>query len=413
MRRERNESSSRGGAWLLPLTLAGLGGLGWACQDVGGEADSGTVDELDQGENTRADVLASIADQVVVPASEAFVEDARRLTIAVDELAASGTEEARLAAQQAWIDAMTSWQALELMQVGPSASSLAGIGGEDLRDEIYSWPTVDTCSVDRVLVDEGFAQADFFATQLVWAYGLDALEYLLFVGDPAHSCPSQVQLDGPWAALSPEEVDQRRARYAAVVAAGIEERAVALADRWSPQGGDFAAALAHPGEGESPYEDQVEALDEVFRAMFYVDKQTKDGKLGVPLGLVEGCSAVPCVDMMEMPWSGQSTAAIAANLRALRTMVQGGEDPETAIGFDDLLYKVGEGAIADDLLGRIDGAIAVAEGLPASMQEAVATDPEGAQALYDSLKGVTDTLKGPFVMALMLTIPAEGAGDND
>ena len=26
---------------------------------------------------------------------------------------------------------------------------------------------------------------------------------------------------------------------------------------------------------------------------------------------------------------------------------------------------------------------------------------------------VTDTLKGPLVMALMLTIPAEGAGDND
>jgi len=35
------------------------------------------------------------------------------------------------------------------------------------------------------------------------------------------------------------------------------------------------------------------------------------------------------------------------------------------------------------------------------------------QPLYDALKAVTDTLKGPFVMALMLTIPAEGAGDAD
>ncbi|MEM9461950.1 MAG: imelysin family protein [Myxococcota bacterium] len=417
----RSQTSDSSTSWLLPLAFAGLGVLGWACQDGGGadaSGDGATSDGDDEGmvdgEVTRGDVLASIANNVLVPSTADFVGTAESLQAAVQAYAdAADPEEPLAAAQQAWRDAMVHWQQLELMQVGPAAPALNGIGGEDLRDAIYSWPTADTCSVDRALVDEAYAQDDFFTTQLVWAYGLDALEYLLFVHDADHTCPTQVQLDGPWAALSIEEIEQRRAQYARVVAQGIAAQASALAARWSPEGDDFAAALAQPGQGASPYASEAEALDEVFRAIFYVDKQTKDAKLGLPLGLVDGCPAVPCINLLESPWSAESTRAIEANLRALKLMVQGGADPETAAGFDDLLEGIGQPQIANDLLGRIDAAIAVAEGFGDPLQQAVASDPAAAEALHGAVKEVTDILKGPFVMALMLTIPAEGAGDAD
>ncbi len=403
--------------WLVPLTLMGLGVVGWACQDTGpgmtGSDDGVDTDTAGDG-ISRRDVLESIANNVLVPSTADFVTTAAHLQSTVQAVADDpSSDDVRAQAQLAWRDAMIQWQQLEVMQVGPAAPSLVGIGGEDLRDSIYSWPTTDTCSVDRALVDESFRQDDFFTTQLVWAYGLDALEYLLFVDDAAHTCPTQVQLDGPWAALSAEEIQLRRAEYAQVVATGIAERAGALASRWAPEGDDFAGALARPGEGDSPYADEVEALDEVFRAMFYLDKQTKDGKLGLPLGLVEGCAAVPCADLMEAPSSGAAALAIAENLRALRLMVQGGPDAETADGFDDLLEGMGEGQIAGTLLNQIDAAIAVAEGLGDPLQSSIASDPASVEALHAAVKDVTDTLKGPFVMALMLTIPAEGAGDND
>jgi predicted lipoprotein len=336
------------------------------------------------------------------------------LEVAVDAWSADPTDEAQLAAvQQAWTVASASSQHLEMLQIGPAASSLVGIGGEDLRDAIYSWPTADTCSVDRALVAEDFASPDFFVTELVWAYGLDALEYLLFARAEGHTCPSQVQLDPAWTALSFEEIEQRRAAYARVVVAGVAEQARTLATRWSPEGDDFATALAGPGEGDSPYESDVQALDEVFRAMFYLDKQAKDGKLGVPLGLVEGCAAVPCIEMMEAPHSGVGAASIRANLEALRVMITGGPDPDTADGFDDLLVQLGHADIAETVLTDIDLAIAQADALAASPQQVALDDPDDLLALHTAVKRVTDALKGPFTMALMLTIPAEGAGDND
>lgn len=422
----RSQTSDSSISWLLPLALAGLGILGWACQDGGGSdssGDGGTSDNDDDGtvdgEVSRGDVLASIANNVLIPSTADFVGTAESLQAAVQAYADAadsdpdGTGEPLAAAQQAWRDTVVHWQQLELMQVGPAAPSLNGIGGEDLRDAIYSWPTADTCSVDRALVDEAYAQDDFFTTQLVWAYGLDALEYLLFVHDAEHTCPTQVQLDGPWGALAFEEIERRRAQYAQVVAQGIATQASTLATRWSPEGDDFAAALAQPGQGASPYASEAEALDEVFRAIFYVDKQTKDAKLGLPLGLIDGCPAVPCTNLMESPWSAESTRAIEANLRALKLMVQGGPDPETAAGFDDLLEGIGQPQIASDLLGRIDTGIAMAEGFGDPLQQAISSDPAAVEALHGAIKDITDILKGPFVMSLMLTIPAEGAGDAD
>ena len=398
-------------AWLVPSLLAGLGVIGWACQDTtpgegSGDDGSGTSDVL------RRDVLASIAHNVMVPETAAFAESASSLQAAARAWADAPDEETRAELQSAWRDTSTQWQRLEVLQIGPAAPSLLGIGGEDLRDAIYSWPTADTCSVDRALVDEDYAASDFFATELVWAYGLDALEHLAFSDGAAHTCPTQVQLDAPWDALSEDERTRRRGAYAVVIADGVAAQATALADRWSTDSGDFATALAEPGEGDSPYTSEAEALDEVFRAMFYVDLQTKDGKLGIPMGVVAGCAEPPCVDLLEAPHSGDAVANIITNLEALQLVLDGGPEPETADGFDDLLEAVDQGEIADTLRSQISQAIAVAQSYDQSLQSVV-TGGGDPQPLYDALKAVTDTLKGPFVMALMLTIPAEGAGDAD
>lgn len=452
-------------AWLAPLLCTLVGGVGWACQDSalfggsgsgdtegtgddgdgsgaddgpvgdgpadGTAGDDGTGDdgvgEVDDGNDgtagtdaiDRLDVLRSIALDVIVPNTAAFASDAALLRDATDAHEAAMLEDPSQAAdeleaaQQAWRTAMLGWQRLEVMQVGPAAPSVSAPGGENLRDSIYSWPTVDTCAVDRGIADERYAEDDFFTTALVYAYGLDALEYLLFVHDQAHTCPPQVQLDAPWAALGLEEIERRRAAYAAVVAGHVLEQAELLATRWSPEGGNVADLLANPGVGDSPWTDEVHALDDVFRAMFYVDLRTKDTKIAGPLGPSEACPAGPCADLFESAHGGLAAAAIAANLSALRELVLGGPDPARSAGFNDLLVDAGHGDIATTLIADIDAAIAVAESFDTPLQQAVVADPEAGQALYDAVKAVTDTLKGPFVMALMLTVPAEGAGDND
>lgn len=413
--------------WSVPLAFAVLGAWGWACQQVPSGSGSAS-DETTSGPGPttadetgplpedvdRRDVLRSIADNVVIPATVEFADLAAQLRTATEALANTGGGATELdAAQSAWTSAATQWQLLELMQIGPAAPAVTGIAGEGIRDEVYSWPTIDTCGVDRAIVDQAYEQNDFIASEFVDVYGLDALEYLLFVHDQQHSCPPQVQLDGPWAALTLEEIESRRAAYADAIAQEVVNQAGVLAKRWSPAEDDFGSLLANPGDGDSPYDGDLQALNDVFRAMFYIDLRTKDDKLGRALGLVDGsCTSVPCADLLEARFGGMSKIAIAQNLRALRDMVRGGTSSEHP-GFDDLLNEMGQGDIAARLLGDIDAAIADADAIEGQLQQALVNDIESVEALHASIKQVTDTLKGPFVMALMLTVPMEGAGDND
>ena len=445
-------------SWGIPIVLTALGAYAWACVDDpdlsgsestgGGEAETSasgsgpsssaatmtSAGTTTEGTTTDAptttspgtgdpsvtprDVLESIAYQVIVPATAEFAAEADELQVAVDAYAAAVAVDpiaagAQLsAAHDAWRNAMMLWQRLEVMQIGPAAPSVSAIAGENLRDQIYSWPTVDTCTVDRRVADGTYAEEDFFVTELPYAYGLDALEYLLFRHDMGHTCGAAVQLDGPWAALGFEEIERRRGAYAAVLAAEIARQADVLQTRWSPEGDDFASLLANPG-GDSPFENEKVALDDVFRAMFYVDKQTKDAKLGLPLGLIDGCAAPPCADLVEAEWSDASAPAIAENLRGLQRLVWGGADAASGNGFDDLLVGAGHPELATELHDAIEAAIADAEGIDGALDAVIVNDTARVESLHAAVRAVTMILKGPLVMILMLEIPAEGVGDAD
>ena len=55
---------------------------------------------------------------------------------------------------------MAAWQELEGLQIGPAGSSLSTIGGQDLRDEIYSYPNVNRCRSDQETVEEAWDQTN-------------------------------------------------------------------------------------------------------------------------------------------------------------------------------------------------------------------------------------------------------------
>lgn len=387
--------------------------------DVSSATNGVSRDMIDPNKTvTRADVLDSVAHRVIVPALIGFVETARSLEGAVAQYEAavhSGGDVAgtRDAARQAFRTAMHQWQRLEVMQVGPAGAKGRAVAGEGLRDAIYSWPTSNPCRADLRISQMAAPAADYFEANGVDAYGLDIVEYLLFHESPDHTCPDNVGLDGAWGSLGAAEVERRRAAFARAMASEARVQAETLSTRWRADAENFAAKLAAPGSADSPYASEAEALDAVFAAMFYIDKSTKDLKLGRTLGIIAGCAAPPCVELLEGRPSGDGAAYLAGNLDGLRHVILGGTAPNTGYGFDDLLRQEGHGEIADGLLADIDAAIALIEQTTTPLELLVVQDPAAAQALYDAIKAVTDDLKGPFVMALRLNIPAEGAGDND
>ncbi len=380
----------------------------WICSAlvVGCSSNEKATSPLDSFD--RSALLTSVGSGVIAPAFVEFENRSRTLASAVESLAASPEDPAALAsAQEAWRDAMGAWQRCELMQVGPAGTGV-NKGGQGLRDEVYSWPTTNSCRIDQELVSQGYAAATFPEGALVNVYGLAALEYLLFQRSTENTCPPQVTINqGAWAALTASELAQRRGAYARVLAAHVAQNAQSLANAWKP--GAFLDAFV---SGTTPYASSAEAVDQLFAAIFYLELTSKDLKLARPLGLMAGCTSRACPELLESPWSKHAKENLLANLEAFKLVFNGGTESE-AVGFDDMLDHVQASELKLQMLERIDHATSVVSGMTSPMNDLLTSDREALVTVHAAVKEVTDLLKNQMVTVLALEVPSEGAGDND
>jgi predicted lipoprotein len=386
----------------------------------GGNGDGGVPNgpTPPPAEFDRNALLRTYADRIVLPALREFAVAAADLAAATATLEAavtpgSAADAEWAAARDAWRIAIGSWQFVEVLQIGPAGSPGMTMGGRGLRDEIYSWPTVNPCRVDQETGTGDFTSDDFFVRELVNTRGLAAIEYLLFDPDDNNACAAAVDINanGTWAALmSAGEVPVRRAAYAARAAAEVSARAVELRDDWEPAGGNFAGQVSNAGSGDSIYESAQEAIDAVFAALFYVELRVKDRKLAVPAGLDPECSSSTCPEQQESRWADASREHLMANLVISERVFLG---HAAGVGFDDFLRARGADDLADEMIADLEQAIAAAEAIPGTLTNALASDPDSVRAAHAALKVFTDNLKSQFITVLNLTIPREGAGDND
>lgn len=396
-------------SWML---LAGLG-LAAVLQPIGcgpventEGLDAVTLDAIDEA-------LGHLGGGVVLPA----LQDADAAFTALDQAvlgwqAAGDAERATLlvGAQDAWTDAMLTWQVAEVMQLGPAASSLTALGGQDLRDSVYSWPTVNPCRVDQETVAMGWDAPDFTDASNVNVLGLDALEHLLFAPTDTNACPGQVDInaDGTWDAIDEAGIIARRAAYAAALTAHLRQVSGVLVDAWDPTQGNFASLLRGYGDPDSPYATYNEALNAVFDAIFYVETRVKDRKVAPALGLRD-CTTDACTDGVEAQLAGISVQAVIANLDGARRMFTGGDGP----GLDDVLRAARADAEATEILDALDAAEAAAMALTVPLEEVAATERGSGLALHAALTDFTDAFKADVAPLLSLQIPSEAAGDND
>lgn len=385
------------GSWLV-IGALGAAALGWPMACKPGSPDTNVP------ATGVADVLAAVGPEVVLPTLARFRADAvvlrdRALEWADAADAGSDTEPARADARAAWRAAMLTWQEAEVMQIGPAAPALTAVGGQDVRDAIYSWPTTNPCRVDQETVEAVWDEPDWFTVNLVNSYGLDALEHLLHAG-PENVCPGQIDINanGTWDALGPAGVEANRAAFTAALADDLIRRTDALIAAW--EGGSFALTT-------DVFDSEQEALNAVYDGLFYIEKPMKDRKLAEPAGL--GACTTDCLDLVELKASGLSTEAVRSNLRGFRLLFTGGD----GFGMDELLRQNGHGDLADQVLAATERALQEAEALGAPLDEAMIADPASGQRLHDAVKELTDLVKGDLAVVLALQVPAEASGDND
>jgi predicted lipoprotein len=393
------------GAVVCASTLA-------ACADDDQPVNN-TAEDPEAAEARRA-VLSDLGENVILESYVEFEQAADDLETAAEGYAGDTSDENRQAVQQAWVDTIDVWQRAEMFQIGPAGAMGLVVGGEDLRDQIYSWPIVNPCRVDQEIVEQNYTDADAFAGEPVNVRGLDAMEYLLFHEGTDNACApnSSINTDGSWDALDEAELVDRRATYAHTLAIDLASRATELREAWDAEGGNFLGEFRTAGADSQTYATSQEALNAVSDAMFYLDKEVKDMKLAAPAGLTD-CVDDVCPEERESLWADRSLAHIRNNLVGIRQLFSGVEGDDDSSGVEALLRGMGATQLADDMSARIDDAIAAIDAVDGTMAEALTSDSQSVVAAYNAVKDLTDLFKSQFFDVLDLEVPQRGEGDND
>lgn len=346
---------------------------------------------------------------------DTFRGEAAALAEAASANAEAPSPDGQLVVQERWLSAMLVWQRAELFRFGPAAMT-TDPGGRGLRDHIYAWnrnpPGNNRCRIEQAIAGQGYAEPGF-ADGLVVVRTLAALEFLTFYGGTDTACTAfdDIVAQGTWAALGEAELMERRADYAQVAATDVARRAEDLYRAWSPDGDDFLGTFTSPGNGT--FVDEQSVLDAVGSAFFYLDKDVKDFKVGMPLALVPECPKASCPEAFESQYARASTLLLYENLNGFEELFAGCGGSADALGFDDWLVAVGGEDLALRMQAALDEAQRVVATLDPPLEDALLTDPSKVSAVHQAIKGVTDLLKTEFVTLLDLELPSSVATDND
>ena len=412
------------------MMLADGGNAGSGARDGGGddqakpaEGSSGTGSEGAAGDEPQPPIetppftklgLLQAAASCALDHYRAFETRAVALAEAA-QAAADGGGTSLGDARSAWLAANQSWQRAELFRVGPAAAS-TDPGGQNMRDQIYFFPYTNRCLINQGILDQTYTDTPALSAT---ARGMSALEYLLFYDGPDNACSPSFTINtrGTWAALSSEELARRRAAYAAAVAADVVERVRALIAAWEPDHGNFEAKLTEPGKNGSPFPTDQDALNALSNAIFYVEQEVKDWKLGTPLGIAVECTNMAtggnCPEAVETLYARVSKENIRENLTGLREIFQGCGPGFSGLGFDDWLGAIGAEDLATRMLDAISAAESATDGLDVPLEDGVVSEPAKVRTVHAGVKMFTDLLKGEFVSLLNLDVPMSSLGDND
>ncbi|TQV75214.1 imelysin family protein [Aliikangiella marina] len=382
--------------------------------------NNGTPSQFDEGK-----LVTNLTNNILTPAFEEFDQLASQLNQSVitycqseigfttGSIDANQRDSDRTQARDDWKAAMSSWQKVEMMQIGPLIENQSS-----LRNKIYSWPVANTCAVDQ---DVTFFNAGNIngtpynvANRVVTRRGLDALEYLLFNDNLEHSCTATTAPAG-WDNLSERQRVEQRCQFAVELTDDLRNNVDDFLAAWSGDSGYAQSLLNASAQPGSDFENIHEAVNRISDAIFYLDTVTKDSKLAIPLGLFENdCQQNACPENLESQFANHSLENIRSNLIAIRAVFTGNSDQSNDnTGFDDYLIEEGAEATATNISNAIDNAINNIDAYQVTLNDALVNSTNNVQATHDQIKAITDQMKTDFITQLALQLPASSAGDND
>ena len=331
---------------------------------------------------SRQDVLGDLADEVIIPAYDSFLNASSSLAEAISDLCLllSSNDTSAEGALNSVYDALeasrASWSFSEAMWVGPVM--------ERRSRAVIDWD-IDAEQIEARIADTSFAlTADNLATRVgADERGLSAVEYV--VGSPS----------APEAAIA-KLANPRYCEYLTAATQVVVAEAELLVSDWTTSfedGPPYRTVLSDPdGSG----------IDDIVNGSFNLLRKTSDMELRP--------AANGDLDAVKEGPLGLGVADIADHLAGIRAVLIGTNESSTQedgpMGLSELLGD----DITDRLATRLDAADEAVSAITPPLRAAAADNPSSLNKAYEALKELQMAISTEVVSKLGVAL---GFSDTD
>lgn len=379
---------------LFTLLLCFLLGFG-ACDSGSGMADEPPEDDpiidpppAEEPGFKRADMLANMGNNIIVPSYIAFQEEIDALHAAGEAFKNRQDETTLNGLREALKEARMAWQDVALFQFGP-AETFA------LRGSLNTYPA----NTDRIEANIASGSYVLGTIENIAAGGFPALAYLLHGnGETVEELIALFTTDGSAAS---------RMVYLEDNLNFVQESVDLVVNRWLPTDGNYLTTFLSEDKGGV---DVGSSLGEVVNALvLHYERFIRDGKIGIPAGVRS--SGVPRPKTTEAFYGGYSSELAVRSVEALERFYKGisvsGED---GVGLEENLAFLEADMLASDIATAMEGVIGSLMALPDPLSAQIESNSDEVVTVFTEMQQLVVLLKADMTSFLGVTITFQ---DND
>lgn len=358
----------------IAMTIGALMFVSSCSEDDAGD----TQDSFDRGA-----MLASWADNIIVPGYETYVSELSDLKTAVASFTSSPSSTTLQDARSAWYEANVAWQHVAMFEIG-KAEELTLINFTN----IYPTNTADLIQT----IESG--NYDLTSVNRQDEQGFPAIEYLLYGVESSDQAIINLYLQ--------ETATQPYASFLGDLVARLESLAQMVLEDW--QNGYRDTFVNNDGSDATA---SVNKLTNDY--IFYYEKHLRAGKVGIPAGVF---SSDKQASKAEALYSGRSKELFLEGLDAMQDFFNG-KSPNSNLTVEgdglktylDFLNTITEG---EDIAALINAQFVVARTQAESLSDNFGTQVETDNGLmlqtYDELQKNVPYLKVDMLQALSIRV---------
>lgn len=326
------------------------------------KANDDTPDTFPATEQT---VLNDFTDDVAIAQYSNLAGAANDLNAKITALNADATDANLTAAQNAWKSLRTVWEQCEGFLFGP-------VEDNEYDPQMDTWPT-DANQFDSLLSSSNTLEVADIVALPYNLRGFHPVEYLIF---------------GEGGNRTAASLTARQKKYMVSATTDLVNICEALYNSWTEGSSAFGQQVKTAGSGSTVYSTKQEAFMTIVGAMQGICEEVGEGKMKEPFDAKDP-------NIVESPYSGNSTTDFKNNITGLRTVYLGnGSSGITS------LVSLRDKSLDNDIKSQISAAINAFDLISVPYEEAIISQRAQVQQVMTAIDDLSETINErllPFI----------------